>query len=238
MSDERNLHALTHAAPVVIFRSPVTDLAGLDRLLDQSGGRWRDVELGMGDAANRELFQALKAMTGHPTLPQVFIDGEFAGGIESARSRLSGPSAPDARPARLPATALLAGYGGLIPFAGLAAWLWLHTPAAAGHVLAVYAAVILSFVGAVHWGWALGGHAGRQRYAWSVVPALAGWIGASLPPGIALPLLAASLAFVWYQERRGFADGLSAGYLRLRTHLTAGAVVALAAAWVALLVRA
>lgn len=239
MSAEDDLQAMIRSARVVVFRSPVTDMAGLRRLLDEQGEPWRDVELGMGEAANRDRFQRLKALTGHTTLPQVFIDGAFVGGIEAAHERLRARTTGQGTqpPAHLPSAALLGGYGGLIPFFGLAAWLWVHPPGAAGRVLAVYAAVILSFVGAVHWGWALSGRSAPSRYAWSVVPALLAWIWASLAPLAALPLLAASFALVWYKERSDLGTDLPAGYRRLRTHLTAGVVASLAAAWIALLLR-
>ncbi len=238
MSAEDDLQSMIQSAHVVVFRSSVTDLAGLRQVLDGRGGDWRDIELGMGSAENRDRFQHLRAMTGHATLPQVFVDGQFVGGIEAARERLAAdnPRGADTSPAsRLPASALMGGYGGLVPFFGLAAWLWIHPGAVAGHVLTVYAAVILSFVGAVHWGWSLAGRADSARYAWSVVPALLAWVWASLTTAIALPLLAATFALVWHKERRELAAGLPRGYRRLRTHLTAGVVAGLLAAWIAVL---
>ena len=80
-----------------------------------------------------------------------------------------------------PAPVLAFGLGGLIPFIGLAALgvfipgplhlFWLTT-------LAQYGAVILAFVGALQWGYAVAGKVlGAQawiRYGWSVLPALVG----------------------------------------------------------------
>ena len=85
----------------------------------------------------------------------------------------------DTAPASLPAPAAWLGYGGALPFVSLAALCWL----VAGHagfwfgLLLVYGAVILSFVGALHWGFAMTlpglEPARRSRMmAWSVVPAL------------------------------------------------------------------
>ena len=46
------------------------------------------------------------------------------------------------------------GYAGLLPFFGGLALLWYPPMADLGiSALTLYAAVILSFVGAVHWGW-------------------------------------------------------------------------------------
>jgi len=89
------------------------------------------------------------------------------------------------------------GYGGLIPFVGLAAAAMFSTSAHIWliHALLDYAAVILSFVGALHWGFAmtlpnLDPRLQRGLYAWSVVPSLLAWMLLMLPP------LAAGIGFV------------------------------------------
>jgi hypothetical protein len=81
-------------------------------------------------------------------------------------------------------TAVLAfGLGGLIPFIGLMALsicvsgalqlFWLTA-------LAQYGAIILSFVGALQWGYSVAGQVRGAyawlRYGWSVMPALVGWL--------------------------------------------------------------
>lgn len=75
------------------------------------------------------------------------------------------------------------GYGGLIPFISLAVGLcWLpQQHDIVEKALLAYGAVILGFVGALHWGFAmtLHGLSVRQRqlsYVWSVVPALLAWL--------------------------------------------------------------
>lgn len=87
-----------------------------------------------------------------------------------------------------PAPVLAFALGGLIPFVGLAALgmfapgvlrlLWLTS-------LAQYGAVILAFVGALQWGYAVAGQArGAQawiRYGWSVLPALVGCLSLKFP---------------------------------------------------------
>lgn len=90
-----------------------------------------------------------------------------------------------------PRVVALLGYGGLLPFAVGALGLLLVPK---GHalwqaVLLGYAAIILSFVGALHWGFAMSAPAADAPglYSWSVVPALLGWV-ALLLPGV-LPLL-------------------------------------------------
>ena len=88
------------------------------------------------------------------------------------------------RPATtIPTAAAILGAGGLVPFVGLAlAPLWslelFNRPPLA--VLGLYAAVILSFMGAIHWGLAMAepsdpsttGSNPTGRYVASVLPAL------------------------------------------------------------------
>ena len=94
------------------------------------------------------------------------------------------------------------GHAGLIPFvAGLAvlllvddrAWqAWTATQ------LLNYAALIASFLGAVHWGAALSGETGPRpaRLAWGVTPALLAWALLNLPLGIALAGFAALFGII------------------------------------------
>lgn len=99
-----------------------------------------------------------------------------------------------------PAPVLVFGLGGLIPFVGLAALsvfvpgtlrqFWLET-------LAQYGAVILAFVGALQWGYAVAGRTSGARawirYGWSVLPALVGWLSLQLPFGAGLQVQAVAL---------------------------------------------
>ncbi len=84
---------------------------------------------------------------------------------------------------RLPALAILLGILGLIPFIafGLGAvslW-WRATAPQLLAALTGWGAVVLGFLGGVHWGFALGDEAGRgerPRLVLAVVPALIGWV--------------------------------------------------------------
>ncbi len=145
-----------------------------------------------------------------------------------------------------PRLVALLGYGGLLPFAVGALGL-LFVPAGEAlwqTMLLAYAAIILSFVGALHWGFAMRAEPALASglYSWSVVPALLGWL-ALLLPGL-LPLLgsdsrtgtawAALLLIVAYalhylQDRRiARHQSLPFWYLPLRLRLSSGAVLALA----------
>lgn len=104
-----------------------------------------------------------------------------------------------------------------------------------GDALFAYGAVILSFVGALQWGFAMmaSGLDARQRTAcivWSVVPALLAWPALLLAPPFASLLLLVGFFAAYGQDRR-FARiaGLPAGYLALRFRLTLVACLCLAA---------
>jgi hypothetical protein len=139
-----------------------------------------------------------------------------------------------------PAVAWL-GYGGLVPFVALAAGTTLGGPHADlwRAALFSYGAVILSFVGALHWGIALAapGLGMRQRsalFAWSVVPALLAWPALLLYVKPATVLLLGGFAAHYWQDLRlvRSADGggaLPGWYLPLRLRLTLVACACLAA---------
>lgn len=133
----------------------------------------------------------------------------------------------------LPSTSLpkyvrLLGYGGLLPFIFLA----LLIPFSLDHralfamALVNYGAVILSFVGALHWGFAmtmqdLSAEQGRGRFIWSVVPALVAWIATLLPMPWGCLLLVIGLVVHLRQDRQLLrVSRLPAWYLPMRLRLT------------------
>ena len=139
--------------------------------------------------------------------------GRRRGAHGAASSSGSGAGTPGGWPDGA-ALALLLGAGGAVPFVGLtpggsAALRDLVPPGApGGSVVAwatsrerrvplqvAYGASILSFLGAVHWGLAMAGGVrhGALRFAWSVVPSLAAWPCAVLPPCVGLQVSAGGL---------------------------------------------
>jgi hypothetical protein len=103
--------------------------------------------------------------------------------------------------------------------------------------LVVYGALILSFLGGIHWGLAIAGfgpdqvdNATFRRLAWSVVPSLIGWCALLLLPREGLPVLAAAFILLFlfdlYASRQGEAP---AWYPNLRWPLTMAVVAALLA---------
>jgi len=131
------------------------------------------------------------------------------------------------------------GSTGVMPFVALAILTWVpgsHQSLAAQALLA-YGAVILSFVGALHWGLAMSkqpvqGSHGARLYVGSVVPALLAWVALLLPPGWAVAILLAGLWGHYAQDRRlARWWGLPDWYLPLRLALTSTASLALVLAW-------
>lgn len=128
------------------------------------------------------------------------------------------------------------GYAGLAPFFLLALAAWLVPDELRAQVqrsLAIYGAVILSFLGAVHWGVALSRQSDDLRpYLWGITPGLVGWLGASLPLSVGVPMLSIGLIVCWLVDRqllgRSEHAAFAPAYLRMRTHLTF-------AAWLGLL---
>ncbi len=139
------------------------------------------------------------------------------------------------------------GYGGLLPFLALAVQCAID-PDSGGlwrSILLGYGAVILSFVGALHWAFAmtlpeLTDAKRTECYVWSVVPALIGWVAASIPIGLMwqwpqkTTLLESALMIVaflvHYQQDRRLTRvaSLPAWYLPLRLRLTFVAALCLA----------
>lgn len=135
----------------------------------------------------------------------------------------------------LPRTVAWLGYGGLIPFITLtpASLLDPHHGVVWSNALYVYGAIILSFIGALHWGLAmtLPELTEQQRsawFSWSVVPALIAWLATLISPPLAAPLLVIGFIAHYQQDRRLVRQAKLPGwYLPLRLHLTTVAVVCL-----------
>lgn len=133
--------------------------------------------------------------------------------------------------------ALAFGAGGLVPFAALGAGSWFAAPEASALMLrhlCAYGAVILAFVGALHWGFAMLARMDdfeRPRVlGWSVVPALGGWVALLLPLRAGLIVLIVMFLAHYAMDRRlARMASLPPWYLKLRLWLTLGACLGLAA---------
>jgi len=124
------------------------------------------------------------------------------------------------------------GYAGLIPFALGAVLVWLVAGEAHPYVaaaLSAYGAVIVSFLGGIHWG-----HVMRQSaqatqspasadstLVWGVMPSLVAWLGVLMRPYAGLFVLGLAIIGCYLVDRRRYtALGLQA-WMTLRFRLTA-----------------
>lgn len=136
----------------------------------------------------------------------------------------------------IPLFALLLGLGGLIPFVALAIASIVDPVRMAIWVASVmsYGAIILSFVGALHWAFAmtaseLTDSRRRATYAWSVVPALIGWAAILVLPfwaTVSAIMLVTGFWMHYLQDRRlARLIAIPGWYLPLRLVLTAVASI-------------
>ena len=139
---------------------------------------------------------------------------------------------------RIPRVALILGLAGLIPFvaSALAGFSADSATSALGlHSLAVYAAVILSFLGGVRWGTLLTAPAGFDSFTPAVItvlPSILAWLALLLPAPLMMVLLLAGLALQYLVDSpfSPFKDTvvLPPWYPSLRLILSAGAIVCVA----------
>jgi hypothetical protein len=104
----------------------------------------------------------------------------------------------------------------------------------AAHALAAYGATILSFLGGIHWGLAMGSERGSDnanflpRLVLSVIPSLAGWAALLVSETTGLFILATAIAaMLWVDLRATKADYVPRWYPKLRIPLTCVVVATL-----------
>ncbi len=145
-----------------------------------------------------------------------------------------------------PRTAVWLGALGGIPFAALAAIVLIGdetSASAAVFAVVAYGAVILSFLGGAHWGFASRGIRDHPAQAsrlliLSVVPSLAGWAAVLVPAPWSAAGLAVAFAAILPLDRWAAGQALApVWWMRLRIPLSATVSLLLATAFVAALVR-
>lgn len=139
----------------------------------------------------------------------------------------------------VPASAVLLGIAGLIPFVGFAALSVSGTDVGLGTIglsprtiLSAYGAVIASFLGGIRWGVAAARGAGWRDYGLAIVPSLLAWAALAAPAPWDLRILGA-LVLLWGLvdqdlARRGLMPTWM-GRLRLALSAVAGAALLVAA---------
>lgn len=155
----------------------------------------------------------------------------------ASASPLHGTPAPDVVEShrRLERTARWLGLAGVIPFAAGTFGVWMFRHPFDGHALhaqMTYGAIILSFLGAVHWGLALRMPYGvpRLMLVWGVVPSLVGWTALAFGPPLQHAIMMLGFLAAFLADRRVVLSGLApAWYGHLRMILTTLVVLTLAA---------
>ena len=132
---------------------------------------------------------------------------------------------PRSAPAALTPTAWRLGGSALLPFLLGALLVWLVRDDAHPYValaLSTYAAVVLSFLGGIHWGLALRTlPAPTALLVWGVVPSLVAWVAMMMPPSAGLVVLGAMLLACYAVDRRVYPAQGAAHWLTLRFRLSA-----------------
>lgn len=143
----------------------------------------------------------------------------------------------------VPAIARTLGYAGLIPFIGLALGLWLAPEQYLTDIhnaLLSYGAVILSFMGAIHWGAAIDLKNDKQKFhlSISVIPPLIAWIAILLPLNYAYAVLIVAFSVLcFFDSQMTKQGGLPDWYPLLRVPLTTIVVAALITSLLATTIR-
>ena len=122
-------------------------------------------------------------------------------------------------------TARLLGHLGLLPFVLGALLVWVVNAEAhpyATLALAGYAAVIVSFLGGIHWGLAFRLSAPpASLFIWGVVPSLVAWLAVMMPASAGLVVQGVMLVVCYLVDRRVYPQQGLAHWLTLRFRLSA-----------------
>lgn len=121
-------------------------------------------------------------------------------------------------------TALQLGYAGLVPFVLGAALVWLVWPEAHPYTtlaLSAYAAVIVSFLGGIHWGIAFReSEPPPSLFVWGVLPSLLAWVAVMMPASAGLVIHGLMLLVCYAVDRRVYPQHGLAAWLTVRFRLS------------------
>ncbi|MDB3893058.1 DUF3429 domain-containing protein [Candidatus Thioglobus sp.] len=124
------------------------------------------------------------------------------------------------------------GYSGLIPFIVFTIGSWVQLPIVSNspYILVTYAAVILSFMGAIHWGIAMSSpkQGNSQYFIVSVIPALIAWVSLLMSEDYAIILLIIGfIALIMYDRAVEKLVKFPSWYLPMRKRLTTVVILCL-----------
>lgn len=128
--------------------------------------------------------------------------------------------------------ALRLAYAGLIPFVLGALLVWLlagyqaDAHAFVTLALSCYAALVISFLGGIHWGLGMRQTIpSPQPFVWGVVASLLAWVAVVMPPYAGLVLHGVLLVLCYLVDRRSYPALGAAAWLTLRFRLSAVAAL-------------
>ena len=121
------------------------------------------------------------------------------------------------------------GYLALLPFVVGAGAVWMADSAirpVALQAMSAYAAVVISFIGAIHWGIAFTQPTpARSLFVWGVMPSIVAFGALMVTPPIGLAIHAAMLAACFAVDRTVYRRERVARWLPLRLRLTTVAIL-------------
>jgi len=128
--------------------------------------------------------------------------------------------------------ALRLAHAGLLPFILGALLVWLlggrypEEHAFVTYALSAYAALIISFLGGIYWGFAFReAEPSAQTFAWGITPSLVAWVGVLMPAYAGLVVQGAMLVICYSVDRRLYPRHGAAAWLTLRFRLSAVAAL-------------
>ena len=197
---------LIENSKVVVVGSRQSDTRRIEQVLE---GQFDDISIqrwNMDQAENKSTLESLQQLTGWFNLPMIYINGEMIGGEWELTTQQQLGINTCGRSTH--GFSNIIGYCGLIPFVGLSVWYAMTTNVQqAGFVLSAllaYAAIILSFVGAIHWGRSLHEpHMVKSNLLQliSIIPTLLGWVALLVPAQIGLMILIVSFVLIYLFDR-------------------------------------
>ena len=145
---------------------------------------------------------------------------------------------------KIPKTPAYIGFGGLVPFVFVAIFIWLLDDPFKSFIflnLINYCLLILSFLGAIHWGININSNFSKSQniwYVWSIIPVLIPWIsvmGIFEYTELILVFIISFLFSYLVDKKRHKLGVFPRWYLSLRKALTIGVVFSLLSVFIYLL---
>jgi len=201
-----DLEDLIEDTKVVVVSTVLSDTRRIEQIIE---GQFDDVAIERLDLQKAEDVSTLEHLhknTGWKNLPMVFINGEMVGGEWELTTQQQLGINTCGRSTH--GFANVIGYCGLIPFVGLSVWYAMTPdPDQARFILSAlmaYGAIILSFVGAIHWGRSLHEpHMVRSNLLQiiTIIPTLLGWVALLVPHQFGLIILLVGFVLIYLFDR-------------------------------------